>query len=110
MDKAYKTLEELSMEPSARELAEMREKSRINLQIITTETEARAKAEGIAVGKAEGIAVGKVEGKNEGIALGKLVAQRELILKFLQNGMSIEQVGLFIGMKTEEIQNLLEDV
>ena len=73
------------MEPSARELAEMREKSRINLLIITTETEARAKAEG------------------------KIEAQRELIRKLISNGMKMEQVELFIGMKVEEIQKLLKE-
>ena len=58
--------------------------------MVPTETEARAKA--------------------EGIAAGKIQAQRDLIQKLLNNGMLIEQVASIIGMKVDEIQKLLNEI
>ena len=108
MNKAYKALEELSMEPSARELAELRERSRINMIIITSETEARVKAEGKAEGVAEGKAEGIAEGKAEGLTEGTARAQRDIIQKMHQSGMNEQQIALILGMNINEIQTLLQ--
>jgi predicted transposase/invertase (TIGR01784 family) len=90
MDKAFKALEELSQEPTIREIAEMREKSRIHLLILTSETEARAKA----------------EGKNEGLAEGQKLAAD----KMLQSGMSDVQVASILGLSLIEVQNILKKI
>lgn len=109
MAKALDALEELSQEPSARELADMREKSRINLQIITSETRAEALEQGRAEGKAEGRAEGKAEGLTEGLIKGKAEAQKALIRKAAESGMSAEGIAALFDLPLAEVSSTLKD-
>ena len=92
MGKALKALEEMSNDPANKELAEMREKARVNLLIITSE----AKAEGIAEGEAKGKAEGEAKGKAEGI------------LKMAKKGFDAKEIASIFDMTIEEIQNILK--
>jgi predicted transposase/invertase (TIGR01784 family) len=104
MSKALNALEEISSDPINKELAEMREKARVNLHIITSEAKAEGMAEGEAKGKAEGIAEGIAEGEAKGEAKGKA----ESILKMASKGFDIKEIARIFDMTVEEIQSILK--
>ncbi|MDD4976941.1 MAG: Rpn family recombination-promoting nuclease/putative transposase, partial [Bacteriovorax sp.] len=84
MSKALDALEELSKEPGAQELAEMREKARINLQIVTQGA------------FEEGIQKGKIEGLVE--------AQRKTISLMFKKGMSIPEIANILEISIAEVE------
>jgi len=62
---AKNALEELSTQDEAREIARVREKSRIHFDSLMAEATAKGEAKGEAKGKAKGKAEGKAEGSDE---------------------------------------------
>ena len=64
------------------------------------------KKEGIKEGKKEGIEEGKKEGIKEGIKEGKLQALRNVALKLLQKGTSIETIIEYTDLSRNEIEKL----
>ena len=79
---AKRALEELSAQEEAREIARVREKSRLHFDSLMAEATAKGKAEGEAKGKAEGEAKGKAEGEAKGKAEGSK-EKATLVLKAL---------------------------
>lgn len=57
------------------------------------EGKAQGMAEGLAEGKAQGMAEGLAEGKAQGIAEGEKSRDRELILKWLQKGRTMQEIA-----------------
>ena len=55
--------------------------------------EAEARAAGMAEGLAEGLAEGKAQGMAEGLAEGEKSRDRELILKWLQKGRTMQKIA-----------------
>ena len=55
--------------------------------------EAEARAAGMAEGLAEGLAEGKAQGMAEGLAEGEKSRDRELILKWLQKGRTMQEIA-----------------
>jgi predicted transposase/invertase (TIGR01784 family) len=100
MSKAFNALEEISNDPESKSLAELREKARINLHIITSEAKAAAKAEGIAEGKAAGKEEGKAEGKAEGI--------KENIRRMSEKGYPADEIARVFDISEEEVQSILK--
>jgi predicted transposase/invertase (TIGR01784 family) len=84
MRKAIDALEELSEEPSAQELAEMREKARVNLQLITQ----GAYSEGLEKGKLEGLAK----------------AQERTISLMLKKGMSVLEIANILEISVTDVE------
>ncbi|MCX6106221.1 MAG: hypothetical protein NTY08_10370, partial [Proteobacteria bacterium] len=64
---AKNALEELSAQDEAREIARVREKSRIHFDSLMAEATAKGEAKGEAKGKAEGKAEGRAEGEAKGL-------------------------------------------
>jgi len=112
MSKAFNALEEISNDPESKALAELREKARINLHIITSEAKAAAKAEGIEVGKAEGkaegIEIGVTKGKAEGIEIGVAKGKAENIRRMSEKGYPANEIARVFDMSEEEVQNILK--
>jgi predicted transposase/invertase (TIGR01784 family) len=92
MSKAIEALEELSREPSAQELAEMREKSRINLQLM---------AQGAFE---EGMEKGIEQGIEQGIEKGFIEAQKKTISLMLKKGMSILEIANILEIDVAEVE------
>jgi predicted transposase/invertase (TIGR01784 family) len=84
MTKALDALEQLSEEPSAQELAEMREKARINLQIVTQGAFSEGKLEGI------------------------IEAQQKTISLMLKKGISISEIANILEMSISEVEKFVK--
>ncbi len=65
----------------------------------------KGKAEGKLEGKIEGKLEGKIEGKQEGIR----VAQREIILKGYDKGLSISFLASLSGLPKEEVKEIIQE-
>jgi predicted transposase/invertase (TIGR01784 family) len=87
MNKALNALEEISNDPESKELAEMREKARINLHILTSEAEAAGEARGEANGEAKGKA--------------------DAILKMANKGFAANEIAQIFDITIEEVQSIL---
>jgi flagellar biosynthesis/type III secretory pathway protein FliH len=130
LKKARKTLESISANEAAREIARQREKgfrdyiSDIHYARETGRAEGKAegKAEGIAVGKAKGIAVGKAEGiavgKAEGIAVGKAEGKTEERLRILEQlltnprtaSMPAQELASLCGLSVDEVVRAMSNI
>jgi len=109
MGKALKALEELSQDPEARELAEAREKHRINLHIIRTEAEAKGKAEGLAEGEAKGKAKGLAEGEAKGKAEGLAEANQLRVKQAAKAGLTPEAIATMFELELTEVLRILQE-
>ena len=85
MAKAMKALNELSADKEARELARMREKAQLNLEITVNETFA--------------------EGKAEGKAEGEKLERQKNISKMLKKGMTAKEISNLLDIPIDEIQS-----
>lgn len=67
--------------------------SRIGREKAEAEARAAGMAEGLAEGKAQGMAEGLAQGMAEGLAEGEKSRDRELILKWLQKGRTMQKIA-----------------
>ena len=111
--KALKSLEEISADEEAREIARVRDKARLDF-----ESEVHgARLDGIEIGRkqgrAEGKAEGKAEGRAEGKAEGQLLAKLDLVKKLLHNpttmNMSNKQLSELSGLSIDQVKNARKD-
>jgi len=103
MNKALKALEKLSQDPEAKELAEMREKSRINLQITTGAAYHKGREEG----REEGIEKGREEGIEKGREEGIEKGRENDIRLMAKKGLSSQDIAKFLDIDLDKVNKIL---
>jgi predicted transposase/invertase (TIGR01784 family) len=110
MTKAIDALSELSQDPTAKQLAEMREKSRFNWELITnasySEGEAKGREEGIEKGREEGIE----KGREEGIEKGREEGIEKGILAMASEGFDALKISKIFQMDLTKVKKILDSL
>ena len=99
---AKDALEELSTEDEAREIARIREKSRLHWDSLMDE----ARRKGLAEGKAEGRAEGKAEGKAEGRMDASLAFLKALLAAPETRALPDAKIAELTGLSPEVVAKL----
>jgi len=114
LKKARKTLESISANEAAREIARQREKGFrdyiSDIHYARETGKAEGKAEGIAVGKAEGIAVGKAEGEAKGKNEERLRMLAQLLSNHRTATMPAEELASLCGLSVDEVMRALSNI
>ena len=95
---AVEQLTEMSANEYARELYEIRERSRLTYNTEMNEAKRKGLAAGLAEGRAEGRAAGKAEGKAE--------EKKEIAKKMKEKGLDIELIEELTNLTKDEINSL----
>ena len=80
--------------------------SRIGREKAEAEARAAGMAEGLAEGKAKGLAEGLAQGKEQGLIEGEKSRDRELILRWLQKGRTMQEIAEDLDRPEEYVQKL----
>ncbi len=67
---------------------------------------AEGKAQGLAEGKEQGLVEGLAQGKEQGLIEGEKSRDRELILKWLQKGRTIQEIAEDLDRPEEYVRKL----
>ncbi|MBF0441591.1 MAG: Rpn family recombination-promoting nuclease/putative transposase [Oligoflexales bacterium] len=117
IQKTKKTLEILSADPDAKELARIREKGLMRYVSNLAGARAEGLAEGLAKGREEGIAEGiekgREEGREEGIEKGDRMGRIAILhnlIAFSNIKYDIEQLSKITGLSCEEVAREIEKI
>ena len=97
--KALESLEEISRDENAREIARVREKARLDFE---SEVEG-AMFEGIEIGKAEGRAEGEAKGRAEAEQLAKITFLKQLLNTPSTMNMTDEELAKLRGLSLKQV-------
>jgi len=101
--KTFDKLKEISAMDEAQQIARARELGMLRVSMELDE----ARDEGLQKGRDEGLQKGRDEGLQKGLELGQRRAQAAMIRKFMDGGMSLDQIATILKMGRDELESLL---